>query len=210
MAATTPIYALPYPVPADPADVPADIKALADRLEVVLPTVSVFSKLFDTTLGAAGPSFDFSSIPQTNSHLLLVVQGRGDAAAVAIGVTGRLNGDAGANYNEQRVVGNAATVSATEGIAVSAATLGLLPGASAAAGMFGSLFSFIPNYRSTTGSKQMLGLLAYIQSLATANTIVGMAQGHWRTAGVAVNRLTVLAGSGNFIAGSRATLYGLG
>jgi hypothetical protein len=29
---------LPYPVPADPADVPSDVQALANRLEVVLPT----------------------------------------------------------------------------------------------------------------------------------------------------------------------------
>lgn len=37
--ATTPIYALPYPVPTDPADVPADMQELAERLEVVLPTI---------------------------------------------------------------------------------------------------------------------------------------------------------------------------
>ena len=33
MAATTPIFALPYPVPTDPADVPADIQALATKLD---------------------------------------------------------------------------------------------------------------------------------------------------------------------------------
>jgi microcystin-dependent protein len=37
--ATTPIYALPYPLETDSADVPRDIQALANRLEAVLPGV---------------------------------------------------------------------------------------------------------------------------------------------------------------------------
>jgi Phage Tail Collar Domain len=38
---TTPIYALPYPVESDSADVPRDIQALAQRLEAVLPSVGI-------------------------------------------------------------------------------------------------------------------------------------------------------------------------
>jgi hypothetical protein len=37
MPATTPRNAYPYPVAADPADVPKDIKALADRLDLLSP-----------------------------------------------------------------------------------------------------------------------------------------------------------------------------
>jgi hypothetical protein len=36
---TTPTYALPYPAASDPADVPIDMQELADRLEVVMPTL---------------------------------------------------------------------------------------------------------------------------------------------------------------------------
>src|SRR5215510_14548898 len=36
MPAANPVYALPYPVPADPADVPADMGALANRIEAVV------------------------------------------------------------------------------------------------------------------------------------------------------------------------------
>lgn len=36
MGSTTSTYALPYPITTDPADVPADVKRLADRLEIVL------------------------------------------------------------------------------------------------------------------------------------------------------------------------------
>jgi hypothetical protein len=36
MAAATPVYQLPYPQPPDPADVPADVQRLADRIEAVI------------------------------------------------------------------------------------------------------------------------------------------------------------------------------
>ena len=53
MPATTPKYALPYPVPADPADVPADMAALANRLEIVLPMSAVFQRISHTQIVAA-------------------------------------------------------------------------------------------------------------------------------------------------------------
>lgn len=41
MTLTTPKYALPYPQESDTADVPRDVQALAQRLEVVLPNVGI-------------------------------------------------------------------------------------------------------------------------------------------------------------------------
>ena len=41
MAKTTPVYALPYPEETDHADVPADVQALATRLDTVLARVGV-------------------------------------------------------------------------------------------------------------------------------------------------------------------------
>lgn len=53
---TTPVYALPYPAAADPADVPLDMQELADRLEVVLPTIIALEAWH--LVGAAGePAF---------------------------------------------------------------------------------------------------------------------------------------------------------
>jgi hypothetical protein len=39
LPANTPNLVLPYPVPADTVDVPRDVKALADRLDVVVPVI---------------------------------------------------------------------------------------------------------------------------------------------------------------------------
>src|SRR5215467_1855076 len=42
---TTPVWALPYPQEVDPADVPKDIKALADKLDAVLSAVKTGSSI---------------------------------------------------------------------------------------------------------------------------------------------------------------------
>jgi hypothetical protein len=60
MAATTPIYALPYPSPSDPADVPADMQALASRIEAAIGpgTVEGQALVWDNTLKIWKPSAD--------------------------------------------------------------------------------------------------------------------------------------------------------
>lgn len=37
----TPLYDLPYPIPADPVDVAGDIQLLAERIEDILPTIGL-------------------------------------------------------------------------------------------------------------------------------------------------------------------------
>jgi hypothetical protein len=45
----TPLYDIPYPVPSDPVDVAGDIQSLAERLEVVLPTIGLPYHTLDVT-----------------------------------------------------------------------------------------------------------------------------------------------------------------
>jgi len=76
----TPILLLPYPEPTDPADVPADLQRLADRLEVIVPVAVGFG----TTLPASptdGQEFilvDSLTLP-TYHWRLRYHAGRGDA-----------------------------------------------------------------------------------------------------------------------------------
>lgn len=50
---TTPTLALPYPDLSDPADVPADLKALAERLDVAVPAAAVPPPLVTALPGGA-------------------------------------------------------------------------------------------------------------------------------------------------------------
>ena len=45
----TPLYDIPYPIPSDPVDVAGDIQSLAERLEVVLPTIGLPYHTLDVT-----------------------------------------------------------------------------------------------------------------------------------------------------------------
>jgi hypothetical protein len=57
---TTPIYALPYPAPGDPADVPIDMQELAERIEVAMaPWIIAHSA------SIAAPSAALTSLPLT-------------------------------------------------------------------------------------------------------------------------------------------------
>jgi hypothetical protein len=64
----TPIYNLPYPILDDPDNVPADIKKLADRIEVVLPTFQAKSERAQAngyaSLDASG-KVPFSQLPDS-------------------------------------------------------------------------------------------------------------------------------------------------
>lgn len=39
--AETPVYDIPYPLPSSPVDVAGDLQALAERIEVILPTIGL-------------------------------------------------------------------------------------------------------------------------------------------------------------------------
>ena len=86
MSKTTPIYALPYPEETDSADVPRDVQALAQRLEVVLPNVGFPTGAGADWYAAAAPAgfllCDGSAVSRTAYPALFgvlgVVWGGGD------------------------------------------------------------------------------------------------------------------------------------
>jgi hypothetical protein len=62
MAAETPVYDLPYPLPTDEVDVAGDIQALADRLDLVLQTIGTqenqeVRNLSGVTINAGDPVY---------------------------------------------------------------------------------------------------------------------------------------------------------
>jgi hypothetical protein len=155
-------------------------------------------------LGAAAASIDFQNIPQNYHHLRLVITARGDAAAAAAGLLMRFNNDSGANYDRQQIDGTDTTVAASSTTAQTSAVLGNIPAATALAGQTAAITCEIPNY----------GALSFFKG---ANIEAGMRYtspqrqasfAQWRST-AAINRITLLLTSGNFVAGSVATLYGI-
>jgi hypothetical protein len=162
--------------------------------------------LADSTLVGAQASFDFTSIPATFAHLMLVLFARGDTAASTTPVLMRFNGDTTAQYMFQLMFASATTVGASEGLTQTSIQAGVMPANTAGASEFGECDITIAHY--TTANLKASNSRYGLRTASTTGTLItGASSGSWN--GSAINRITLLPAAGNFVAGSRATLYGL-
>jgi hypothetical protein len=163
----------------------------------------------DTTLAAAAGSVVFSSIPQTYRHLRLVLTARGDLTGTGPQrVLMRMNADSGAGYHWQYMRGNATTPTTGAFIGASSIGVGLLTVAGSAADNWATTEVVLPDYRSATHRKQVQASTGGMMTDETAGLFLEQSTGIWRNLS-AITSLTLFPSGGNFIAGTRATLYGM-
>jgi hypothetical protein len=167
-----------------------------------------FTKINEFILGSPAASITFSSIPSTYRSLMLSVVGRSDVAVASIAVSMRMNGDTGANYDNQEVRGNAATASAAEFINSTGVIIGHFAGASATAGAPGGCTINIPIYGGTAFWKHATSNNFLSNGTGTGTNFSIIHSGRWRNT-AAITSLTIIPASGNLIAGTSAILYGL-
>lgn len=182
-------------------------------------TITIGGATSDLTLitdilhGSDTASFDFTSIPGTYKHLKIIISGRSTRAANTLDFcTLRINNDSGSNYDGYwiQVFPSFSGASGTEWIgATSMANLMLAPAASSATGSAMSGEITIPDYAAATLQKsvQMTGYAPTAQS--TGNVRPFLSGGDWRST-AAITRITIAPANGNWLTGSRASLYGLG
>lgn len=164
--------------------------------------------LANSTLSGSAASIDFSSISQSWAHLMLVIYARSDTAAASTTMLMRFNADTAANYDYQQVAGQAATASAAETFAASSIYCGGMPANTATANVFGAYVIHIPYYSQGTNNKAATIGASFKQGTATTNMVRHALAGFWRS-NSAITQITLLAGAGNLVSGSRATLYGM-
>jgi len=150
-------------------------------------------KIAQQTLTAAQATIDFPAIPSTYRHLLATIEGRGDAVATSVIVFLALNGDV-----------TAADYSSSD--TANPRRAGTLYAGSAPAGQFNETEITIPNYTTTAQHKSW-------RATSSDTTVAGgqdTASGFWIPAtDAAVTDVTLSLASGNFAAGTVATLYGV-
>lgn len=166
--------------------------------------------IFDTTLGSSAASIDITSIVGSYAHLLIVIYARSDTVTVANGVAVRFNGDTSGDYDYQYMQGQAAAVTAVESFTNSLALVGHMPGSSAAANLFNAGLVFIPHYAGSSNNKAFVAISGTKAGTSTTNLRNTLSGGSWRS-NAAITQVTLVpVSAGNFIAGTRVTLYGMG
>ena len=168
---------------------------------------SGFTKVGEVILAATAASIDIQNIPQSFRNLHVTYVLRGDATNTQAPGVMRLNNDGAANYDYQRFENSSgSSLITSEALASTGMLLGYAVDASGAANkaMYGS--AFIPFYSGTTFEKDVL-VHAYGRfATASGNATMDITGNTWRSA-AAINRITILPASGNFVAGSGACVY---
>lgn len=165
--------------------------------------------IFDSTLVGSAATVDVSSIVSSYAHLLIVAYARSDSATPVISTNLRFNGDAAANYDTQILAGTGAAPVASETFAGTSTVPGNIPANTAGANLFGVHVTWIPNYAGSTGNKLCLSMSSYKTGTSTGNMGGWIVGGHWRS-NAAITRVTLLPAAGNFVAGTRVSVYAMG
>lgn len=165
--------------------------------------------VFDSTLGASAASIDVTGISATYANLMISVYVRGDVAATTTPLLMRFNGDSGANYDFQQLIGSTATASASETFASTSMQVGYCPGSTATANVFSGAEVFIPHYAGSSNNKSALSLSGLKFSAVSGGMNVIIIGCNWRS-NAAINQITFLPTTGNFVSGSRVTVHALG
>ena len=157
---------------------------------------STYSQIATQTLGSSAASVTLSSIPQTYTNLVLIIEGALTSSAIAA-ITAQFNGDTASNYSVTNVSGNGTAASSTRFSTQTTLYAGLLSTTRS-----NTIFN-IMNYSNATTYKSTLSRANVSSSIVRATV------GLWRST-AAITSIVLGNDSGDtFITGSTFTLYGI-
>lgn len=154
-----------------------------------------------------GTNVAFSSLGAF-TNLQIRYSARGDTVATSTPLLLRFNGDTGANYDRQFLAGAASVASALESLGQTSAEVSAIAAASASAGMPSTGTIEIYDYRGTTFQKNVIASMNLRRSSASGNVFARVYSVGWLST-AAITSITLTLTAGNFVAGSKFTLYGL-
>jgi hypothetical protein len=154
---------------------------------------STYEMIATNTLGSTQSSVTFSSIPATYTDLVLVCNVTKTASS---NTAFRLNSDTGSNYSSTFMEGNGSSASSNR---LTSTTQGSIDYSDTTVNPVPSVTHFM-NYSNTTTNKTTLSRSGSEYVYAYVNL--------WRNT-AAINTILVYAASGNYVAGSIFTLYGI-
>lgn len=167
-------------------------------------------KIEEIVLAASALSFDFLSIPGTYQSLLIYGVVRADVAAADRQVWFRFNNDSAANYAFTHLHSNGTTLSAAESTSTGNGCRGTeVAAANAPANSYSTFEILIPFYATTFGHKSAVARGGSRETSVGNGNQFSIGSSTWLST-AAITRVTIhMDAAANFIANSRATLYGL-
>jgi hypothetical protein len=160
-----------------------------------------------TILTVAAATFEFASIPQTYTDLVLVLDARTSAGAGNAGPSITFNSDTGANYDNLVMYLNSGNANSSVGFGQNAVLCGNVAQADATANYPGISEYIIHNYAGTVFYKAGNSASGLNWGGTAGTSILEASNFIWKST-AAITEITVAAVNGNFIAGSRCSLYG--
>jgi hypothetical protein len=165
------------------------------------------TQIAETIVGGGGAAtISFSSIPGTYRNLYLTLTGRSTGGSSYVEVRVQCNGDTAANYLAAWCVTVSNGFGQTGRSGDSSAFIGWVSPTTAAAGLAGSCVVRFLDYARTTHAKGISGTTA-VRFGATTSLIAGVLGGWWDST-AAITSLSLALATGNFDAGTVATLWG--
>jgi hypothetical protein len=164
---------------------------------------NTYTAIAEQTLGSAAASVTFSSIPQTYTDLVFVLNARTVSAVTGVQFFCRINGDSATNYSWTQVAGDGSTAYSDRLTNDAYCRLGNVAGSSAASGTFSPNIINFQNYSNTTTNKTILtrGSTAGSEVLASVSL--------WRSTSAISSVVFYVAGLANWDTGSTFSLYGI-
>lgn len=158
-----------------------------------------YDKIATTTLGSAQTTVSFSSIPQTYTDLIVIINAKANTGGV-IGQLAQFNGDTGANYSFTYLNGNGSSASSGRVTGTTNQAWADLAGSSTSPN---TIIAQINNYSNSTTYKTTISRGSDANNVAQA--IVGL----WRST-AAITSILLFPNSGiQFASGGTFTLYGI-
>jgi hypothetical protein len=165
---------------------------------------ATYEPIATQTLGSNQASVTFSSVPSTYTDLVLICNAVTTVAGWSMLL--RFNSDTSSSYSSTQLVGTGSSVVTSRGNNLPTIYLGYYPDAFGQLG-YNSFIVNIQNYCNTTTFKTALCRSNNLSSSGATNA-VEQSVGLWRKT-EAISTVSLTAGSGNIVAGSTFTLYGI-
>ena len=163
---------------------------------------ATYEPIATTTLSSSQNTVTFSSIPQTYTDLVLVMNPISDTATNSFPYL-RFNGDSGSNYSRTMIAGTGSVAESDRGSNESQGYF-IYSTVVETNAAFNAILN-INNYSNTTTNKTYLSRINVASGTRPrVEALVGL----WRSTS-AINQIVLYCGPNNFVSGSTFTLYGI-